>query len=82
MSMAFEAAELALEPLAAYARGEASWSEARNKVSAACDHAFARRLAWARYLQWMMFAPPLRRWPGLLALRSDLLWRLMFARTR
>jgi flavin-dependent dehydrogenase len=82
MSMAFEAAELAIEPLAAYARGESTWSEAREAVGAACDRAFARRLAWARWLQWMMFAPLLHRWPGSLTLHSDLLWRLMFARTR
>ena len=82
MSMAFEAAELAIGPLAAYSRGECSWSEARQNVATACDRAFARRLAWARWLQWMMFTPLLRGWPGSVALRSDLLWRTLFARTR
>ena len=65
MSMAFEAAEMAIGPLAAYSRGESSWSEARESVAAACDRAFARRLAWARWLQWMMFTPVLRGWRGL-----------------
>jgi 2-polyprenyl-6-methoxyphenol hydroxylase-like FAD-dependent oxidoreductase len=82
MSMAFEAAELAIGPLAAYSRGESSWSEARQSVAEACDHAFARRLAWARWLQWMMFAPLLRGWPGSAALHSDLLWRTLFTSTR
>jgi 2-polyprenyl-6-methoxyphenol hydroxylase-like FAD-dependent oxidoreductase len=82
MSMAFEAAEMAIGPLAAYSRGESSWSEARMRVAEACDRAFARRLAWARCLQWMMFTPLLRAMPGSAVLHSDLLWRLMYAHTR
>jgi menaquinone-9 beta-reductase len=82
MSMAFEAAALALGPLAAYSRGESSWSDARQRVAEACDHAFARRLAWARFLQWLMFTPLLRARPGSVALQSDFLWQIMFTRTR
>jgi 2-polyprenyl-6-methoxyphenol hydroxylase-like FAD-dependent oxidoreductase len=82
MSMAFEAAELAIGPLAAYSRGESSWSQARQSVAAACDRAFARRLAWARWLQWMMFTPLLRGWPGRVVLHSELVWRTLFTRTR
>jgi 2-polyprenyl-6-methoxyphenol hydroxylase-like FAD-dependent oxidoreductase len=82
MSMAFEAAGLATAPLAAYSAGSISWDEARQKVSRACDHAFARRLAWARLLQWFMFAPAFKSSLGTVALRSRVLWRLMFAMTR
>jgi menaquinone-9 beta-reductase len=82
MSMAFEAAELAVGPLAAYSRGESTWNEARQAVAEACDHAFARRLAWARALQWLMLTPWLRGWAGSVALHSDSLWRLMFTCTR
>ena len=82
MSMAFEAAEMAIGPLADYSRGEITWSEARQRVAKACDHAFARRLAWARWLQWMMFTPLLRGWPAAAALHSNFLWRAMFTRTR
>jgi 2-polyprenyl-6-methoxyphenol hydroxylase-like FAD-dependent oxidoreductase len=82
MSMAFEAAGMAVGPLAAYSRGESSWSQARENVAAACDRAFARRLAWARWLQWMMFTPLLRGWPGAAALHSEWLWRTVFTRTR
>jgi 2-polyprenyl-6-methoxyphenol hydroxylase-like FAD-dependent oxidoreductase len=82
MSMAFEAAELALGPLAAWSRGELSWNQARELAAHACDRAFARRLLWARWLQWMMFAPAFAGGLGQLALRSDWLWRLLFARTR
>lgn len=82
MSMAFEAAELAIGPLAACSRGEITWAQAREAVARACDQAFARRLAWAQWLQWMMFTPALRTGFGSLALNSDWLWRTMFARTR
>jgi 2-polyprenyl-6-methoxyphenol hydroxylase-like FAD-dependent oxidoreductase len=82
MSMAFESAEMALGPLADYSCGESSWSQARESVAAACDRAFVRRLAWARWLQWMMFTPLLRGWPGSVALHSEGLWRTLFVRTR
>jgi len=82
MSMAFEAAEMAIGPLAAYSRGESSWSQARQSIAEACDHAFARRLAWARWFQWMMFTPLLRGGFGSVAVHLDLLWRTMFIYTR
>jgi flavin-dependent dehydrogenase len=82
MSMAFEAADLAVQPLAAYSRGDIAWPEARQQVALACDRAFARRLFWARWLQFIMFAPLFRGPLGRLALQSDLLWNLLFARTR
>jgi 2-polyprenyl-6-methoxyphenol hydroxylase-like FAD-dependent oxidoreductase len=82
MSMAFEAAELAIGPLADYSRGGSSWSEARQRVAEACDHAFARRLFWARWLQWLMFTPLLRGQLGSAVLHSDAVWRTMFTRTR
>jgi 2-polyprenyl-6-methoxyphenol hydroxylase-like FAD-dependent oxidoreductase len=82
MSMAFEAAELSISPLAAYAAGETSWKEARQMIAQACDSAFRQRLAWARWLQWMMFSPLLRSRFGTLALSSGQLWRLIFTHTR
>jgi len=82
MSMAFEAASMAIGPLAAFSRGEFAWARAKEAIAGACDAAFARRLAAARWLQWMMFAPLLRTSAGAPVLRSDSLWRLLFARTR
>jgi len=82
MSMAFEAAEMAIPPLARYSRGEIAWEQARLAIARACDDAFAQRLAWAQWLQWMMFTPALRTGLGALVLNSDWLWRTMFARTR
>ena len=82
MSMAFEAAEMALEPVTAYARGEISWKQARQAVGDRCNAAFAGRLTWARWLQWMMFLPLLQGPAGSILLRSELIWRLFFSRTR
>ena len=75
-------AELAIGPLAAHSRGEKTWRQTRHEIARACDNAFARRLRWAWWLQWMMFTPVLRTGLGSLALNSDWLWRTMFARTR
>jgi 2-polyprenyl-6-methoxyphenol hydroxylase-like FAD-dependent oxidoreductase len=82
MSMAFESAELAMEPLTAFSRNEMSWTETQQTIARICDHAFASRLAWARWLQWLMFSPVLRSRIGVVLLRSDLLWRMLFTRTR
>jgi menaquinone-9 beta-reductase len=82
MSMAFEAAGMAFGPLAAWSRAEVPWDAARQAIAQACDAAFGRRLAWARRLQWMMFAPALQGRLGLLPLHSEWFWRWMFARTR
>ncbi len=82
MSMAFESAERAVEPLADYSQGRLAWPAARQRLAQRCDAAFARRLAWARRLQWLMVSPGL---PGRLEavmLRSEWLWRFLFARTR
>lgn len=82
MSMAFESAALAIEPLAAYSRGEWGWRETRQRIAQACDANFARRLAWARWLQWLMFSPVPRTPLGTALLRSEWFWNWMFARTR
>lgn len=82
MSMAFESAEISVEPLSRYSRGEVDWPETQRLIAAACDSAFAERLKWARRLQWLMFSPLLRMSFGRILLRSDRLWNLMFTRTR
>ncbi len=82
MSMAFESAELACVPLAAWSLGEISWSEARRKIACDCDAAFARRLAWAGWLQRLVLTPALQNPLVALAARSDWFWRMAFERTR
>jgi menaquinone-9 beta-reductase len=82
MSMAFESAELAVAPLAAWSRGEISWSEARQQIAAACDGHFSRRLRWARWLQTLVLTPALQNPLARLAAHSDGFWRMAFERTR
>jgi flavin-dependent dehydrogenase len=82
MSMAFESAQIAVEPVAAYCRGELTWTEARLTVARACDGAFGKRLRWAGWLQGMMFAPACQRGLERAVLGSKLVWRVMFAQTR
>lgn len=82
MSMALEAAELAAAPLAAYSGGELAWPDARRQIATDCDTAFARRLRWARLLQWLMFSPIARSRAADVLLRSDWFWDALFERTR
>jgi flavin-dependent dehydrogenase len=82
MSMAFESAELALTPLVAWSRGGMSWAETRQKIARDCDAAFARRLAWAKWLQRIILTPVLQNPLVRLAARSDRFWRMAFERTR
>lgn len=81
MSMAFESAQLALEPLFAYSRGEANWFQTTAAIAGALNRAFARRLWWAGLLHRLLFS----RWsaPALgLLLSSERGWRAAFAATR
>jgi 2-polyprenyl-6-methoxyphenol hydroxylase-like FAD-dependent oxidoreductase len=82
MSMAFESAEIAMEPLAAYSMGKITWTEAQQTIAQRCDVAFAQRLAWARWLQRMMFMPRLQNVVVRYVSRWQCTWRLLLARTR
>jgi 2-polyprenyl-6-methoxyphenol hydroxylase-like FAD-dependent oxidoreductase len=82
MSMAFESAEMAVEPLAAWSHGEISWMDTRQTIADKCDTAFARRLAWAKWLQRLMFTPALQDLLVRFLARSEWFWRTAFERTR
>ena len=82
MSMAFESAELAVEPLAAWSRGGIPWVQTRQTLARQCDDAFARRLAWAKWLQRMMLTPSLQNVLVGFVSRSECFWRTAFERTR
>jgi len=82
MSMAFESAELAIEPLAKFSRGDLTWAEARQEIALRCDQRFTARLRWAAWLQRALFQPPARSVLLLLAARSEWFWRGIFQRTR
>ena len=82
MSMAFESAELAIEPLARFSRGELSWPEAQATIARACDQRFTSRLRWAAAVQRALFQPLTRAALLRAAGKSAWLWRTLFARTR
>jgi flavin-dependent dehydrogenase len=82
MSMAFESAELAIEPLARYSRGDLTWGKAQHEIARCCDNTFTPRLRWAAWLQRALFHPPARLVLLFLAARSERLWRGIFGRTR
>jgi menaquinone-9 beta-reductase len=82
MSLAFESAQLAVGPLAAFSRGEMAWAQARQTIARACDENFSRRLRWANWLQRLMFSPLLRTRSGSFIFKSQMVWGMMFARTR
>ncbi|HEY2952137.1 MAG TPA: FAD-dependent monooxygenase [Verrucomicrobiae bacterium] len=82
MSIAFESAELALEPLAAYARGELDWSAAQRMMAQKCEAAFRWRLRWAARLQGAMFQASTRAVLLSLATRCEMIWKLLFRLTR
>lgn len=82
MSMAFESAELAVGPLAEYSAGKIAWAEARAKIACSCDAAFARRLAWAAWLQRVLFMPRLQNALVLTVPRWQWMWRLLVEKTR
>jgi len=82
MSMAFESAELAVEPLAAWSRGEVPWVQMQGLLARRCDTAFSRRLGWAKWLQRMMLTPSLHGVLVRFVSRSEWFWRAAFERTR
>ena len=82
MSMAFEAAELAVEPLTRYGLSRINWMEAVQSIRVACHQRFERRLAWSRALHRLMFHPAAQRGLAPLIFRFDCVWRWIFALTR
>lgn len=81
LSLAFESAALAVEPVAEWSAGRLRWDEARPAVLRACRRAFTARLRWAGRLQRALFAPWTRRgllWAG----RSEWVWERLFWWTR
>jgi menaquinone-9 beta-reductase len=82
MSLAFESAQLAVEPLVAFSRGEILWEQARQKIAWACDESFSRRLRWANWLQQFLLSSFLPDPVKNFSARSDWFWRFAFERTR
>jgi flavin-dependent dehydrogenase len=82
MSLAFESAELAAAPLAAWSCGEISWNVARQKIARSCDERFSARLRWADWFQHFLLLSASQNPLLAFAARSDWFWRFAFERTR
>lgn len=82
MSMAFESAYLALEPLAAYSEGGIEWAASCCAISTTNRRTFSARLYWAGWVHAALFEPALRNRLLPLVASSELLWRLFFRLTR
>ena len=62
MAMAFQSAEIALDPLLAYASGAQSWAATGRAINAALCRQFRLRLATADALHPFLLTPPRQRW--------------------
>ena len=82
MSMAFESAELAIKPVAAWSRGEMTWDQAHQTIAQHCDRQFASRLKWAKWMQRLLLMPALQNPVITLLSRHEWLWRKVFELTR
>ncbi len=79
MSMAFESATIAADPLTQFSAGKMTWSETKDRIASALDRTFAHRLKWASRLQYMLMSQP-----GYAITLGKFypLWRLFFGATR
>jgi 2-polyprenyl-6-methoxyphenol hydroxylase-like FAD-dependent oxidoreductase len=82
MSMAFESAEIGIEPLVDWSNNRISWTQAQQTIARRCDTAFNRRLAWAEKLQALALTPVLQGPLVWLVSRNGWFWRGWFERTR
>lgn len=66
MTMAFQSALAAAEPLARWSAGVVEWGDVSAEIRRAHRRLFARRLGWARLLQWLLLHRPGRKFAALL----------------
>jgi flavin-dependent dehydrogenase len=82
MSMAFESAAIAIEPLEAYSRGAMPWDDARRLIGERCDANFRRRLFWGRWLQAALLCGGISDALVRIGSRCGGLWKMFFQWTR
>ncbi|WP_414661504.1 NAD(P)/FAD-dependent oxidoreductase [Horticoccus sp. 23ND18S-11] len=79
MAMAFQSAEVALDPLRAYARGEMEWSDTCRAIHRAVHDRFRLRLTSARALHSFVLSPWRQRWFTALSRARVLPFRSIYA---
>jgi flavin-dependent dehydrogenase len=82
MSMAIESADVAVDLLRKYARGEMSWDDCVRGHALKWREHFSRRLRWAGFVQRLLFRPAGQRVLYLGARLAPRLPNLFFSRTR
>ncbi|HMP83014.1 MAG TPA: FAD-dependent monooxygenase [Verrucomicrobiota bacterium] len=82
MSIAFETAEAAINPLTEWSQGTIPWPDAQKTISLRCDELLSTRLRWAGWIQRAALSPMMQGALLKLTSRSDRLWRSFFERTR
>ncbi len=82
MSMALEAAALAVAPLCRYARHQEDWQDTLQALQDSASNAFHRRLTLAGTCQGLLLAPWFRRPLEILAQQRLLPFRPLFSLTR
>jgi len=81
MAMALQSAELALEPLLAYARGEIGWGAATRAIATRRSRLSRVRLNFASLLHPLLLGPSRHRWLAPLVGSGILPFRLLYALT-
>jgi len=82
MSLAFESAQIACQPLTDFSAGNILWPDARQAIARQCDETFAARLFWAKWFQRALLSPSFQNIFAALAVRSEWFWRFAFEFTR
>jgi flavin-dependent dehydrogenase len=82
MSLAFESARIACQPLTDFSAGKLSWAEAQQAIARQCDETFAARLFWAKWFQCALLSPSFQNILAAVAARSERFWRFTFEFTR
>jgi 2-polyprenyl-6-methoxyphenol hydroxylase-like FAD-dependent oxidoreductase len=82
MSMAFESAEIAVEPLIEFSRQKISWTEAQKEIAVHCRKRLATRLRCASWVQHLLFQNFAREALFLTTTRHFPVWRKIFSLTR
>jgi hypothetical protein len=79
MAMAFQSAEIALDPLLAYARGQCDWPAASRTIHESLRRRFRVRLASAHLLHPYLLHPGRQRWLAALGRAHLLPFRPLYA---
>ena len=82
MTMAFQGALAAVEPLVEWSAGRLAWGDAAKSIRRRHRTLFSRRLGWARLLQSILMHPAGRRLAGMLLSSGFVRFETLYRRVR